>query len=440
MFDAVALTYCVLVLLTLWREYRRAGGGITLISMLTVGYVLYGGVTPIITYYWPEATPIFNSYVNDTGMNVDEAGLLKVMIMVTLFQLASLVVAFGRSKKAMSIKLKKCSSENAAAASIFVGWLMVFLGLAGVVWLGLTYNGSPFGLYQISYAERSPLFREHSSQAFLLLLGLYGASQLVVSYLMTRRLKAAALVLLLVTLHGLGIKSKFPVFWVCFIFFVAAIGERVNLRKILLPMGIALLVLMTMSVLRGAESLSDLPYYISENLEEVNGNATRLWENDIPGPASITYFLINYSPFEHSIDPLLEIPKLLVPRFVYDRGAVVSDVWAAKMMGSSYEPGLGFGWSLLCDGYLLADWLGVIIVSYGVSRLARYIADLKFAGWQPFVFTVAGYTAAPLFFYGTRESAAGLVKALLVMAVVLWVPTILLMTLKKLKILHEEAA
>jgi preprotein translocase subunit SecG len=439
MFDAVAITFGALALLTLWREYWRAGGG-TLLSLLTVGNVLYGGLTPMIAYYWPERTSIFNAYVNDAGMEVDEAGLFKVMVMVTLFQLASLFVALGKSKEAKSIKLEEGSSRNAAAASIFVGWFMILVGIAGAVWLGLTYNGSPWGLYQISYAERSPLFREHSSQAFLLLLGLYGASQLVVSYLMTGRAKVAALVLLLVTLHGIGIKSKFPIFWVCFIFLITAIVEGVKLRKMLLPMGIALLVLMTMSVWRGAERLSDLPDYIATYQEEVNGNAIRFWENDIPGPASITYFTINYSPVEYSIDPLLEIPKLLIPKFVYDRGAVVSDVWAAKMMGSSYEPGLGFGWSLLCDGYLLAGWLGVIVVGYGVSRLARYLTDLKFAGRQPFISAVMGYTAAPLFFYGVRESAAGLVKALLVMAVVLWVPTILLMTLKKLKILHEEAA
>lgn len=439
MFDAVAMAFSALALLTMWREHRRVGG-VTLLSLLTLGNVLYGGLTPMIAYYWPERASVFNAYVSDAGMDVDEAGLFKVMLMVTLFQMVSLVVALGRPKEVKAIQLEGVSFKNAAAASIWVGWFMVFLGMTGVLWLGLTYNGSPLGLYQISYVERSPLFREHSSQAFLLLLGLYGASQLVVTYLMTRRLKAAGLILLLVTLHGIGIKSKFPIFWVCLIFLVAAINERVNLRRMLLPMGAALLVLMTMSVLRDVEQLSVLPNFIAQNLEAVNGNAARFWENDIPGPAAIAYFVINYSPSEYSIDPLIEIPKLLIPRFVYDRGAMIPDVWAAKMLGSSYAQGLGFGWSLLCDGYLIAGWLGVIVVGYGVSRLARYLTDLKFSSRQLFISTVVGYSAAPLFFLGERESAAGLVKALLIIAVVLWVPTILLTTYKKMKTLHSEAA
>jgi hypothetical protein len=102
---------------------------------------------------------------------------------------------------------------------------------------------------------------------------------------------------------------------------------------------------------------------------------------------------------------------------------VVSDIWAAKMMGAAYEPGLGFGWSLLCDGYLVAGWLGVVLVGYGVARLARHIVDLKLIGapGRLPLYSIIAYTSSPLFFYGVRESTAGLVKAILIMGFLLWI-------------------
>lgn len=257
---------------------------------------------------------------------------------------------------------------------------------------------------------------------------MYGASQLVAAYLMVGRVRSAAFVLLLVTLHSIGIKSKFPIFWVFLVFVVVAIGEKIKLSKLLIPGGVAVSALLTMSVLRGIRNLSELPEYVGRYQDELGGIAFRFWENDIPGPASITYFVLNEPSVQHTVEPLLEIVKLLIPRFIYDRGEVVSDVWAARMMGTAYESGLGFGWSLLCDGYLVAAWLGVALVGYGVARLARHIVDLQLIGSPsrlPF-YSIMAYTSSPLFFYGVRESTGGLVKAVLIMAVLLWVPVLVL--------------
>lgn len=417
----------MLVSCTLVREYQRTRC-ITLLSLLTVGNVLYSSVTPVIAYYAPVSAVIFSSYVSDARMLIDESGLTRVMLAATLFQLVCLGVALGAANQRSTGHADARYSGAVIDAAILVGWGMFLLGLAGVIWLGMIYNGHPWGLYEISYAERSSLFRENSTQSFLMLVGLYGASQLTVVFLMTDRVKMATLILLLITLHGLGIKSKFPVFWVLFVFMIAVINERKKIFKCLLPIGISVLVILTMSVLRGVDGLSELPDYISMNQGEIVGQASRFWENDIPGPSSITYYVINDPAVEFTPDPVFEILKLLVPRLVYDRGAVVAEDWAAKMMGGNYEPGLGFGWSLLCDGFLVGGWLGILLVAYCVAKLAQYISDLKTSGrgCQIFFYSMVAYTCSPIFVMGFRESVGGLVKALLIMTVLLWMPTLML--------------
>jgi len=256
---------------------------------------------------------------------------------------------------------------------------------------------------------------------------------LTVIFIMTDRLKMAVLILLLITLHGIGIKSKFPVFWILFVFIATAIGERKKIWKLITPILISVIVLLSMSVMRVVNNISDLPAYISLHQQEImDGRGSKPWESEIPGPASITYFVINQPKVQHTLDPLLEIPKLFIPKPLYDRGLVVSDIWAAKMLGSRYFAGHGFGWSLLCDGFLFAGWLGVLLVAYAVAMLAKYIGDIKrnVSGELWFLFAIIGYSCGPLFFYGVRESLGGLIKALLLMSVLMWLPSILLARFK----------
>lgn len=421
-FDLAIVAFSLLAVLTLLAERRR--GGVTLVSMLTIGNFFYGALTPAIAHYGSGSAVVFQTYITEAGLVVDDVGLVRVLLAATLFQLVCLIALIGGPQKANTSQFAVDLNNDFLVASIWVGWLLLALGVAGMIWFGRIYNGHFFGLYEISYAERSPLFREHSVQAFLLLLGLYGASQLVAAYLMAGRVKSAAFVLLLVTLHGIGIKSKFPIFWAFLVFAVVAVSEKVRISRLLLPAGIAVTALLTMSVLRGVSNLSELPEYIERYQSEMGGIAARFWENDIPGPASITYFVINNPTVEHTAAPLFDIAKLLIPGFIYDRGPRVSDLWTAKMMGGAYEPGLGFGWSLLCDGYLLGAWLGVVLVGYGVARLARYIVDRKLIGVPGHLplYSIMAYTSSPLFFYGVRESVGGLVKALLIMGILLWLP------------------
>lgn len=426
MFDLLFITYLASAAWTLVSESRRAGG-ITLLTLLTMGNFFYGMLTPAISYYSPGSAVVFQTYITEARMLVDETGVTRVMLAATLFQLACLAAALAGPRKSPAAAVDGRAGGEYVNAAVWTGWLLLALGVVGAIWLGMVASGHVMGLYQISYAERSPLFREHSTQAFLLLLGMYGASQLVAAYLMTNRVRSAAFVLVLVTLHGIGIKSKFPIFWVFLVFGVVALSEKVRISRLLLPAGIAVTALLTMSVLRGVSNLSELPEYMERYQSEMGGIAARFWENDIPGPASITYFVINDPTVEHTAAPLIEIARLLIPRFIYDRGPVVSDLWAAKMMGTAYEPGLGFGWSLLCDGYLVGAWLGVALMGYGVARLARYIADRKLVGAAERLplYSIMMYTSSPLFFYGVRESTGGLVKAVLIMGVLLWLPVLI---------------
>jgi len=440
MLDLLLITYLTFATWTLASEFRRARG-ITLLSLLTIGTFFYGALTPVISYYSPGSAVVFQTYMTEAHMVVDEAGVARVMLATVLFQLACLVVALGGPRNARVAVVKAEAGFEYVAAAIWMGWLLLAFGVAGAVWLGLVSSGHFFGLYEIAYAERSSLFREHSAQAFLLLLGMYGASQLVTAYLMAGRVRSAAFVLLLVTLHGIGIKSKFPVFWVFLVFAVVAFGEKVRISRLLLPSGIAIAALLMMSVFRSIRNMAELPDFLKKYQNEMGGIAARFWENDIPGPASITYFVINDSSTKHTVEPLIEIGKLLIPRFVYDRQPVVSDIWAAKMMGSAYEPGLGFGWSLLCDGYLVAGWLGVVLMGYGVARLASLIVDSKLIGatrWLPF-YSMMMYTASPLFFYGVRESIGGLIKALLIMGCMLWAPIWLLVFRRRLFVVRAKS-
>lgn len=434
MFDVIAAIFVILVLLTLLREYRRTRS-ITLLSLLTVGNVLYSAVTPAIFYYVPESAVIFEMYVFDAGMNIDESGLIRVMLAATLFQLVCMCVSFSGSQIRGNIYFDSISSKALVKYSTRVGWCLMLIGAVGVVWMGLAYNGNPWGLYEVSYFDRSGLSRQNSLASFMLLLGIQGASQLIVVFLLTDRAKMAVFILLMVTLHGLGMKSKFPVFSVLFVFLVVAIGRRRDVFRLLMPIALVGLILMTMSFLRGVDNLSDIPAYIAMNKEELGATTAAPWENDIPGPSSMAYFIINGNSIDFTFEPILEIVKLLVPKFVYDRGDMLADEWAKKMLGSQYQPGMGFGWSPICEGFLLAGWVGVILVAFVFARLARYVDDLKNNGGGKLqeLSIIVSYSCAPLFLYAIRESMGGLVKQLLLVTLFVWMPTFLLTKKRKLQ-------
>lgn len=416
----------VLLALTTWtviREYRRTKT-LTLLSLLSVGNILYMGVTPALHYYYPIGTKIFEAYVSDTGMIVEDSGLLRMLLAAAIFQLVCLCVSLGGDRT--RIRPDAINDASIRKAAIWVGCGLMSIGAVGAVWLGLKYNGHPWGLYEITYLERSTLALDNYLQAFMLLLGMYGASQLIVVFLLSHRKVLAVSILLALTLHGLGMKSKFPIFWTLLVFMVVAIGQRKQLVRLFLPIVFTVLILSTMSILRGVENWSDLPEYIETYRDLLMTTAAAPWNNDLPGPASIAYYTLN-SEVDYTVKPVTDILWLLVPRFLYDRGPILSDVWAEKMMGIEYQPGLGFGWTPINDGFLLLGWLGIGLVAFVFAMLARSINHLgiKDGRFREF-FMVVFYSSAPFFLYGVRESTGGLLKQLLIMTVLIWLPTLYL--------------
>lgn len=430
MFSGAAACFLVLALLTLVVEYRRARR-VTLLSVLTLGNMAYGALTPAIYHFSPESASIFGKYVRDAGVSIEDAGLLRVMLAAVIFQAVCCLVAL-RGRAGRDAGPAGLVDPEVIRHSVAVGWALMAVGALGVVWMGMAYSGSPVGLYGVSYADRSGLSRQNSIPAFMLLLGVMGASQLIVAYLLASRTRMAILVLLLITLHGLGMKSKFPVFMVLLVFLAVVVGMRKNVARLLLPMVAAGVLLMTMSVFRDVDRISEIPAYVSANREALKAKLPAPWQNDVPGPASIIYFVLNSDVPAFSPEPAAEVFSLLVPRFVRERGNTLADQWAQKMLGSSYQPGMGFGWSPLCEGFLLAGWFGIAVVALVLAMAARSIDGLRDrtqGKWRELSMIVA-YACVPLFFLASRESMGALVKQLVFAGVCVWLPTWLLLASK----------
>lgn len=422
-FSLILIVFLVLVGLTVVVEYRRTRA-LTLLSLLSAGNLLYNALTPALAHYAPSSVVFFEGYLLDSGVEIQEFGLVRVLVAAVIVQLACLGVALSGSQKRRLIRSDSIKNAALLKAAIRVGWIMMLAGAAGAMWLGLIYNGHLWGLYEIVYSERSPLALENSVPAFMLSLAVYGAAQLIVVYLLSDRTDRAVLILLAMTLHGLEMKSKFPVFWVLLVFLVVAIGRRKQVLRLFLPIGFTTMVLATMSVLRGAASISEVPQYIVTYWDLISTTAAAPWNNDLPGPAAISYYVIN-SDVDYTLAPITETVRLLVPKFIFGRSPLLAEVYAERMLGKQYMPGMGFGWSLLLDGFLLAGWLGIALVAFVTATLARYVQRLgtERAGRLREFFIVVCYSSAPTFLYAMRESEGGLLKQLLVVSVVVWLPT-----------------
>lgn len=188
MFGIVLAFLLVFAVVTLATEYRRAGS-VTPLAMLTISNVIYCVVTPAISYYSPNNTPVFHGYVEDAGVQVTDAGLFRVVLAAAAFQLTCWAVALSGRRFERRAAGRAETLDGYLSAAIAIGWALVLIGGMGVVYLGLKYNQQVFGLYQIDYAERSAFFRDNGGYAFLLLLGLYGCAQLIAAYVLAGNLK-----------------------------------------------------------------------------------------------------------------------------------------------------------------------------------------------------------------------------------------------------------
>lgn len=425
-FTMILIFFTGLVCVTIVVEYRRTKR-LTLLTITSVSNVLYNVVNPALYYYSPNSVVIFQKVINEVELDIQASGLLRVILAATIFQLVLLCISFMGSQKSQLLRSDSINNKAVIDAATFIGWVLLIIGAIGVVWFGLKYNGHLWGLYEISYIERSPLFRTNNIQAFLILIGMYGATQLIIVYLLTDRAKLAVLILLGMTLHGIGMKSKFPVFWILITFVAVAVGTRKKLLKYLLPVGFVALVLMSMSILRGVENLSELPQYITDYWDQIGTIVVAPWGNDLPGPSILSYYILN-SDVDFSLAPILDALKILIPSFIFDRGTLMADLYAQNIIGYTYELGQGLGWSIICDGYLLCGWPGILLVALFIAFLARYIEGIrtKTSGSLREFFIIVTYMTIPIFFLVFRESMGALIKQMLLIAAFIWLPTFLL--------------
>ncbi|CAH2032346.1 O-antigen polysaccharide polymerase Wzy [Trichlorobacter ammonificans] len=422
LFNFVLIVFIVLVIVTVFVEFRRMRR-ITLCSMLSFGNVLYNALTPALCFYEPQVVWAFELYVNDAGLEINELGLVRSMLAACVFQLGILIVACLGKKKNIEKSISSNSKHIYRAATV-VGMFLLLLGVAGVMWIGLKYNGQLMGLYKITYFERSALALNNPAQAFLMNLGIYGAAQLIVVFLLTDRPKWAVSVLLMMTLHAVGMKSKFPVFWVLLVFSGVVVFEKKSIIRMLVPIGFTALILSSMSFLRGVQNISELPLYIATYWEEIGEVVSNPWGNDIPGPSAMTYYVLNTQP-DFTIAPIWDTIKIMIPSSLVDRGMLLPEIYAEKMIGSGYAKGLGFGWPLICDGFLLFGWIGIGLFSGIVSLLARFVetGHSRMTETSKILLKIICFSLTPFALYSIRESMGGLIKALVVMSVLVWLPT-----------------
>lgn len=416
------MTLGVLAFVTLVRG-RKRNGGITLISLLTFGNLWYGGLTLVIAFYWPSSAYIFNAYVNNAGMNVDEEGLVNALLLVTIFQFGLLISSFCINKKRHAVFDREVLSTNnmgEVAATIKVGSTLFFAGLLGAVWLGFNFNGSFFGLFDITYIQRSQFLRENPLPAFLMFIGFLGVVQLMAISIIINKVKAAILLLLFILAYSVATSSKLPLFWGLVVFVVSATNGQISLRNVILPVGISILFLIVLSHIR-----SGFPFFEALLLSGFN-----LWNNDIPGPASISYFVVNSTWDGFDLEPLISILRVLVPSFLVERGALLPDIWAEKMAGVTYEYGQGFGWSVLLDTYLLAGYTGVLIGGFLLGNISQAIDFWRVHKTSSILYSLFTNCIAPIFLLFFRESIAGGVKGLLIISLVVFLPTILVANYK----------
>jgi hypothetical protein len=384
-------------------------------------------VNPALYYYSPDSAVVFQKCINKARLYIQDSGLLRVILAATIFQLGILCISFMGNQKRQLIRFYSINNKAVFDAATFIGWALLIIGAEGVVWLGLKYNGHLWGLYEVAYVERIPLFRANSLQVFLILFGMYGATQLMVTYLLTDRAKLAVLILLGMTLHGFEMKYKFPVFWVLITFVAIAIGTRKKLLKYLLPIAFTALVLISMGLLRHLKNSSEIPQYIATHWNLIWTALATPWSNDFPGPSTVLYYMLN-SDVDFTIAPITDTLKVLIPSFIFDRGTLLPDLYAQKMVGIKYYFGSGFGWSILCDGYLLCGWPGILLVALFVALLARYIEDrpARTSGSLREFFIIVCYFMVPFFFYTLRMPMSGFIKQMLLIAAFIWLPTLLL--------------
>lgn len=407
---------------TLVVEFARQRN-ITPIALLTVGHLGYVALNPLICLVSPANTRYFIEMVNVGGAVVPE-GLGRVFLAAAAFQLGCLVVSLVPSKAPARTALEL----DPHIVSRFVRIAVVLLGLSaiGTVWLGILYEGSPLGLYRIPYGVRTEFIYELGPIAFMADLVQYGAALLVTILVLTGRTRLAVLVLGGVVLHSIGVKSKHPIVYVgCVFAVVSMLSGSGRIFRALVPLAAAALIVSGLGLARttGDQGMGAMLGFLEENREQLYDEVSTPWSNDLPGPAAVSYLVVNSPNEEWSLAPLAEIITIFVPRLVVDRGPSQADSFARQTLRGEYFVGAGMGWSMVCDGYrslgILGTGLaGALIAAVGSalarrSRVPRPAARLRA--------TVYLCVASPLFLLGPRYGVAGFAKQLVILFVLVLV-------------------
>lgn len=414
-------------LLTIWFEYRRRRA-LTPILLLTIGNLAYFAVNPYLFLVSPSDAEYF-AYLVSLMNELTFEGVASLLLAAFAFQLGLLGVSLTTRRQSMVSLQGSRNGEGliSAKALTYLGIADVVVGLIGMVWMGIIYNGTPFGLYRLSYAEHGTFFHGASVPAFLLDVGKYGASLLMAVAVLDRRPVRVAVVFLAMTLHGVALKSKLPIFHIACVYAVAqSLSGAPNKMRALIPLGLAGLVIGALGILRGAEDIFAIPRFFDDNREVVMRSVSSPWENDFPGPAAAAYIVVNDPYQEWSMGPLWDVVTYFVPKFVVDRGLSVSELYSKRLLGSGWQPGLGPGWSLISDGYLMLGQTGVVLVGAFVGWLGRRVDQLRASNddLRAECGRVFVCVSSPLFLFAPRAALASLLKVLLVVWVVSILPVL----------------
>jgi hypothetical protein len=425
--ELAVATLLMLAVATIANELHRFRV-LTPLALLTVGHVLYIGFNPLVFLISPSKASYFVHLVS-LGAEVHTSGIASLMLSANLFQLGCLGVSLYTAHRANElgrIPPVVHADEKLVNALFQLGLANVAFGFIGVIAIGIEYNGSPIGLYELGYGRRTEFLYTRSIEAFLLDLLQYGSVILIVAGVLARK-RAALIVLVAMILHGTMMKSKFPVFYVSCAFGMATmLSGQLRTARSWMPLVAAGVVIASLSFARSAkeQNLVGMLERVQDNQQEWWESIGQPWNNDFPGAAAASYMVVN-DP-EPSLDPapLREAFMVFVPRFIFDRGPSQADQFASHLYGGAYYPGAGMSWSLICDGYRLFGHLGVLavgaIVAGLAARLAQDLKSFKASARQRAIVLVCITT--PVFLVVPRTGFAGVFKLLAIVLTVSYLP------------------
>jgi hypothetical protein len=424
----------LLAVMTIVVDARRTRT-VAPLTLLTISNLLWVELNPSVWLFSPSDARYFGSLVSMIA-EATEDGVVRVLFAGACFQfgLAAVAILFA-TRDEPRVHTTVTLSDALARALYRLALALLALGLLGVVLIGLRYNGSPLGLYDLRYGKRTEFMYDISILSFMLDLVQYGAAVLVTTLILRGRNLLATGVLVGLILHATLMKSKFPILCVSTTFAAATfLSGRLRARRLTtwLPLLLAATVLVSLSFARSAkeQDLTGMFEQVASNRDVAYQKTVgTIWENDFPGAAAASYIVMNTEDGSFNLRPLQEALMIFVPRFIYDRGPSQADEFAAHLLGArAYFAGAGISWSPVCDGYRLFGFVGVFVVALAIAFLG---AALSSGLRSPSIAAreracVLACICAPCFILASRNSLGGTLKTTVITVFVGFLPTWLL--------------